>query len=252
MKPVLLIQPRFGGDIFFCMKIAAVCAAQGHRVIFPVEDQFAWIPENLNIPAGVEMPRLSETFDYKGLYEGVRAQAEMASAQGDWRFHFQPLENEHCIFLALDSSWRKSPRDTMILKYLIAGIDYADWADFVSLRRNPEREAALLEHLGIGEGRDFILINENCRTRQIHVPDRGDTVRMGVVPGFTMFDWSAVAERAREIITVDTAFVLMLEVLKVGCPLQMISRYEPPDFQPIAPLLRLDWHLALTVEDLRP
>jgi hypothetical protein len=251
MKPLLLIQPRFGGDVFFCMKIAAVCAARGQRVIFPVEDQFAWIPQSLNIPAGVEMPLMSEDFDHKDLYLGVRYQAEMSSSQKDWRFHNSPLENESCMFLALDSSWKKSPQDTMILKYLIAGIEYADWADYVSLKRDPEREQKLLDHLGITEDREFTLINENCRTRTINVPCEGDAIRMGVVPGFTLFDWAAVAERAKEIITVDTAFVLLLEVLKLKQPLQMISRYEPPTFQPIQPLLRLDWHLALTVDDLR-
>ena len=61
----LIIQPGFAGDILFCIKIAAVWAARGHRVTFPVEERFADIAAALELPPGVEMPITNEEFPFR-------------------------------------------------------------------------------------------------------------------------------------------------------------------------------------------
>ena len=117
----------------------------------------------------------------------------------------------------------------MAVKYRLAGVDPTDWADYVRLKRDREREQRLLIELGIDDGRDFVLVNGDSRTTR-NISIDGDSVRMRPVPGFTLIDWAAVAERAREIVTIDTSLVLLVEVLKLAKPLQVASRYDPPEF----------------------
>ena len=251
-KPVLMIQPGFAGDILFCAKIAIEWAARGHRVIFPIEPRFADIAAAVEFPPGIETPLTNAPFALSEAFAKLLQITEQAAAAGDFSFHNGPLELQDLIVLPLASSWRLGTRGSMAAKYSVAGVEMDDWADHVRLRRDPERERRLLAELGIHDGRDFVLVNETGSTRTIPVKLAADVVRMRKVDGFSLIDWAAVAERAREIITIDTSLVLLVEVLKLKTPLQMISRHDPPNFVDVTPIIRLDWHLAATVADLRP
>jgi hypothetical protein len=248
-KPVVVIQPGFAGDILFCIKIAAVWAGRGHRVIFPVEDRFSDISEAIEPPPGVEMPLTSQAFEFRDAYTAVMHASEAAAARGDFSFHQGPLELQDVIFLPLASSWRTAPLDTMAVKYRLAGVDSADWPDYVRLKRDRVREQRLLHELGINENDNFVLVNEAGRTRSLRIPVLGAAIYMCPIPGFTLVDWAAVAERAREIITIDTSLVLLVEILGLQKPLQMVSRYPTAEFH-VAPILRLPWRYAGTVDEL--
>jgi hypothetical protein len=73
---------------------------------------------------------------------------------------------------------------------------------------------------------------------------------MSTMDGFSPFDWSSVIERASDIITIDTAVVLLIEVLKPRACLQVYSRYVPGNLRPLDDVLHLNWHFANSVEEL--
>src|SRR5215475_2537095 len=112
-KPVLIIQPGFAGDILFCIKIAAVWAARGHRVIFPVEPRFSDISAALELPPGVEMPLASEAFAFRDAYLWFLRATDEAAAAGNFNFHQGPIELQDLIVLPLASSWWTAIHDTM-------------------------------------------------------------------------------------------------------------------------------------------
>jgi hypothetical protein len=106
----------------------------------------------------------------------------------------------------------------------------------------------LLERLGIKEGDRFVLVNEQGSMRTIRIDVQAErVVRMAVTAGFTLFDWAAVVERASAILTIDTALVLLVEVLRPAVPLTVYSRYDPSEFGHIKPILRQPWRFALPI-----
>ena len=240
MKPVIVHQPGFLGDILFVQKIAAWYAARGHRAILPIAGQFAWTREALELPEGVSMPLLTEDFAHK---DEAWQFAEAAVNS--------PIETRNLIFLPLLHSWKFDPPRTMDIKYELAEVPMADWADFVRLRRDREREDRLFyEVLKLDDGVEFTLVNEDHSKGSIPLVAPAPSIKMRRIDGFSLFDWSKVLERASRIVTVDTSLVLLTEVLKVQAKLHLVSRYDPPDFTPVRNMLRLDWRLALTPADL--
>lgn len=240
MKPVILHQPGFAGDILFVQKIAAHYAGLGHPVIFPLAEQFAWMREALILPPGVSMPLLTEPFEHK---------------DEAWQFAeaavYGPIETRNLIFLPLLNCWKFDPPRTMDLKYEVAGLPMADWADHVQIRRDHGREDRLFyEVLKLSDGQEFTLVNEDHSKGSIPLVAPAPSIKMRRVDGFSLFDWSKVVERASRIVTVDTSLVLLVEVLRAQAKLHMVSRYDPPDFRPVQNMLRLRWQLALTPVDL--
>ena len=254
MKPLLIIQPYFVGDLYYCIKLAQVWAERGHRVIFPIQSRFKWVRDSLVLPHGVEMPLIeTEPFDFNREYITIFNEANHLAVRGDHRLHQGVTETSDFLFLALESSWRLNMRETMLTKYLMGGVDHSDWADYVHLRRDISREQALLKHLDITPTRQFIMINEHCSQGHFPIPRLAeDEIKMSIVPGYSLIDWLIVAEAANAIVTIDTSLVLLVEVLKLNKPLQVLNRYPVPDFRPIEPIIRLPWHKAYTTKDLIP
>ena len=251
MKPLLIIQPYFVGDLYYCIKLAQVWAEKGHRVIFPIQARFAWVRDSIILPPSVEMPLENEPFDFKQEYISLFYEANRLSIIGDHRWHQNVCETPMFLFLALESSWRLDMRETMLTKYKMAGVDHTDWADYVHLRRDAAREEALLTHLNITPERDFIMVNEHCSQGYFPMPKLAhDEIRMSIIPGYTLIDWLAVAEAAKAVVTIDTSLVLLVEVIKLDKSLQVLNRYPVPDFRPIEPIIRLHWHKAFTTKDL--
>ena len=138
----------------------------------------------------------------------------------------------------------------MTSKYQFVGIDGTDWADHVAIKRDIEDEKDLSDWLFAGRRIDpYTLINEHCSSGKANIPLNG--LHMQTVEPFTLFDWMGVIENASQIVTVDTALVLLCEVLKIQKPLHIVSRYTPPTFEPVKDILRLPWNYALTVGDLK-
>jgi hypothetical protein len=141
----------------------------------------------------------------------------------------------------------------MDLKYQVAGLAMDDWADYVELRRDRDKEETLFRLLGLDDGEPYALINETCSKKTIPFPHKAPEkeVRLRYVEGYSLIDWSTVIERAARIASVDTSLVLLVEVLKIrGVPLHVVSRYEPPSFRELQNVLKLDWRFYFLAEHL--
>jgi hypothetical protein len=243
MKPVIIFQPGMVGDLFFIQKIAKTYAANDRRVIMPVLDKHKWVYDTLVMPANIEIPILdTQNFDFR---DDVLFLIDKI-APG-------PIDAPNYTFLSLFFSWRYAPEQTMDLKYQIAGVPMEDWADYVELRRDLEKEERLFRELGLDDGVPYALINETCSSKTLPFPHRAPEkeVRLRFVEGYSLVDWSTVIERAARIASVDTSLVLLVEVLKIkGVPLHVVSRYEPPSFRELQNVLKLDWLFYFRPEHL--
>lgn len=242
MKPVIIFQPGMAGDLIFIQKIAKTYAAQGRRVIMPVLEKHKWVYDAMVMPANVETPLLEDDFDFK----------DEALFLGD-KLALCPIEGPNYTYLSLFFSWRYAPEQTMDLKYQVAGVEMADWADYVELRRDLAKEEALFKLLGLDDGAPYALINETCSSRTIPFPHRAPEkeVRLQMIEGYSLIDWSTVIERAARIATVDTSIVLLIEALKItGKPLHIVSRYQPPSFRELQNVLKLEWLFYFLPEHL--
>lgn len=241
MKPVIIFQPGMAGDLLFIQKIVKTYAADGRRVILPVLKKHAWVYDALVLPENIETPVLEEEFDYK----------EETLFLGD-KIAMSPIEGPNYTYLSLFFSWRYAPEQTMDLKYRVAGLPMDDWADYVELRRDREKEERLFRLLGLDDGEPYALLNEhgsNSQIQFVHSPPEKE-VRLRLIEGYSLFDWSMVIERAARIATIDTSLVLLIEILKIrDKPLSVVSRYEPPSFR-IQNILKLDWLFYFRAEHL--
>lgn len=242
MKPVIIFQPGMLGDLLFVQKIVKAYAADGRRVILPVLQKHAWVYDALVMPPNVETPVMETEFEFR---DDILFMADKI-APG-------PIDCPAYTFLSLFFSWRYAPERTMELKYQIAGMPMDDWADHVELRRDLAKEEALFKQLGLDDGAPYALINEHGSQRQISFPHKAPEkeVRLQIIDGYTLVDWSTVIERAARIATIDTSLALLVEILKVkDRPLHIVSRYEPPSFT-VQDVLKLEWLFYFRAEHLR-
>jgi len=241
-KPIIIWQPGLIGDICFLQKMVEQIALMGHRVIFPLDSQYSWIRDLLIRHPNIEMPLITEDFDFR---------SEIITLNLPSKLSFQPIETNDFIFFSFYESWRFNPQRTMYMKYEMANMSYDNWQDYVHIKRNTEKENDLFYNvLNLNDTSDFTLLNETYSRGYMALTAPPPVVKMSVIPGYTLFDWSKVIEKATRIVTVDTSLVLLAEILKTSAKLHVVSRYNPPDFSPIDALLKLKWQYALTPKEL--
>ncbi len=265
-RPTCIISQACGiGDILFVQKIAHHFADMGYEVILPILDIYAWMRYYIEPHPHVEYPLLQTnrpelrgTFKFAKEFLELGAKCDDLSSEESRIFQHPILYGEvgspdSFVFLALGPSyhWRAGDR-MMPAKYNLVGLAFSDWQDYVHLKRRPSVERELYyDVLGLKDDSCFTLVNENSSSKSLPLPVPGTVVRMREIEGFTLLDWRIVAERAAQIVTIDTSLVLIAEILKLQKPLYMISRYEPPSFDAVEDILKLKWNLVLTPETLQ-
>jgi hypothetical protein len=124
--------------------------------------------------------------------------------------------------------WQDSPLTRcMALKFEYFGLDWRDWKTGAMWKRDYEKESALLAHLNITDGDEFALINVNfgCWSKAglksgsskayVGVSTSLRQVTLDFIPGFSLFDWAGVIERASYIASVSTSLLYLLELLEL-------------------------------------
>lgn len=184
MANILINQQAGLGDIIFCQKIAKKIVEQGNQVYWPV------------------LPQLSYVNDYLG-YAGIA--------------YSEP--NESLPVIDLCNADRIYGGCVIRAKYSLAGYDYADWSDWVTIKRNHSRENELFELLGCGEKYAFVNRNygtvPNMAVKNFSFDTKLKVIESRVIDGFNPFDWCKVYENASEIYTVDTSIMVIMEKLKL-------------------------------------
>ena len=208
---ILINQPAGLGDILFCQKIAKSLVNEGHSVYWPVDQELSYISDYLDSP-GV-------------IYDSPKASIDKV--------------------IDLANADRTIMGSVLKAKYSLVGIDYADWSDFLSIKRNFSKEKSLVNLLDLNE--KFTLISSFYGTPPNHISKdlpagKYDSVSIRLIDGFTPFDWSSIFEMASEIIMVDTSFNYIMETLNIKAEsLKLFSRFQTPNFTHIDGIFNLPW-----------
>lgn len=205
-----MIQPFGAGDIIFTQTIAHRFIEAGYHILWPVMPQFV---------DGLQRayPQIEFT-DYT------------KSTGVDFNAKVQKVINGMLhVPLRWSMEIMKVPyTGVMRAKYDMYGYDWQDWKQCAMWHRDHDKEAALFAHLGLKEGEEYILTNKHYRSDSsgvISLPKFDcRVVEMKSIPGFSLFDWQTVIHGAKEIHTVSTALLYLLEMLDLKQPIHLYKR----------------------------
>lgn len=217
-KVCLIMQPAGLGDIFFCQKIANHYTMQGHRVVWPIKEQFLYIKDYLESDV--------EFITYLGQEEC----------------------RDYDVVLSLQQASSLIGGTILESKYTLAEVSQEDWDKYFNFKRNPAREDKLFyKLLGLKDDEEFVLVNKNVASppdivrKDFEVDSPYKQVEMEIFPDSHIFDWCKVLERAKGVYTVDTVIQYLIEKLDTTDNLHVWSRYNPPDFSHIRNLFKKKW-----------
>ena len=205
---VLIDQQAGFGDIFFCQKIATKLIEQGHTVYWRVIEEYQYIEEYIQ--------------------NGVI-----------WRVDNDKISSIRPLVLDHSTRYFNYPRgeigfNVMQAKYRYANDQFGiggfeDWQDYLKIKRNYEREAALEKRIKLNKlPKEFCVIcNYFATDYQIldrHIFSGLPTVEIQKYKGVHLFDWCGVFEKAMEIRIPDSSFPYLVEILDTTNLLYMYSR----------------------------
>jgi len=194
---VALIQQFFGiGDVIFSIQIGYNLIKEGYKVIWPVKGDYV---EGLN----KAYPQIT-FIDYKKVNVNYDNKIDKV------------IDGIRMIPLRWTYETQKVPfKDCMRSKYDAMGYDWETWKD-AQFVRNAEKETALFKELGLHEGQEYTLVNEifcTDLTGKRVINAEGHIVKLQPRPGYSLFDWAMVIEKAKTIHTVSTSIIYLLEML---------------------------------------
>lgn len=121
-----------------------------------------------------------------------------------------------------DQIMRVQYRHVMRAKYDMYKQDFRKWKDRAMWNRDKVKEEKLFELLKLPE--DYILKNVTFlsnQSKKIEIGINGIEIRE--IEGFSLFDWAKVFENAKEIHTVSTSILFILDMLNT-CPVYVYKR----------------------------
>jgi len=207
------------GDIIFCQTLANDWIAEGHEVVWGVQPE--WVSDLQRAYPKVQF------VDKASLPISYESQSEHDSHG----YRVIPLRWSVEIM-------KTSYIDCMKTKYSMFNQHYMRWKEGAMWQRSVERERALFDKLGLNIGESYVVVNETYQSdykghKTIQHNAGCRTVKMRTIPGFSIFDWALVLERAKEIHTVSTSLFYILEMLDLRQPIHLYPRNTDPRFDHI-------------------
>jgi hypothetical protein len=219
IKTILIKQPAGLGDIFFCQKIAyALYDKYKCNIIWPVIPEFIWIKEYIQVPF-IQFVDIESNFLFKEAFDNINDVSYIFSLQD-------------CLIIPLQRADWTIPGSVMEAKYKLIGLEFDDWVNYFTIKRNLERENNLYFNiLGLKEDEEYVFVNKNFasppntkKITNINYPDNKKIIEMQFIPGDNIFDWLKVIENASEIYTVETSICYFIE--KLNCKSKQINLYS--------------------------
>lgn len=218
----IVVNQYFGvGDCIFSMTLVKRIA-NGNKIIWPVLPHFVdglqraypsitWIDVN---GCGFDLNRMEQ-------YEVVH-----------------PVYGE-CVVLPIRFAGDilKLPyREVMAARYKLYGIDWQEWRMKAMWQRDSKKEKALRKIVGKGD----IVVNRFFRSDSsgcAQIDAKG--IEMSSIYGFSIFDWCGIWEEAKEIHTVSTSIIYLLELLPITAEIHLyLRRPDEADFKNIDYILQ--------------
>jgi hypothetical protein len=224
MRENIVINQPFGiGDILF---ISPIVKKLDYDVIWPVNDQYIWIKDYLNL-SNTKFIKMSEY-----LSEPIYSLVD--------KVDFLNAEN---ILKSMDHKF-----DCMSAKYHYASEDISQWKT-LSWDRNIDKESELYDKLNLKDGETYTLVNCNFASPElkykidINPSDSEKIIHMDYIDGYTLLDWGKVIENAKSFHTVSTATFYMVEFLNCKeTELHLYPRYGiDANLNPIRPIISERW-----------
>ena len=235
MKTCFIEQTCGLGDILLSIKIANHFADLGHRVVWPIEHVYQYLPEYIDAP-NIEFVDIGESFPERETYLNLVSQkiGEVAETED---YVYVPLKNSFFSVAAKKIMAETGYHDlaNMHGKFAMCSLDSKDWQDAFTLKRNREREERLFKKLKLENG-PYHLVNKSFGTpprwnetlaKEIPTPYGTQRVMMHMDPEFTAFDWFKVLEKADRIDTVSTSTFYLFEKIDLECIPTIYSRNTP-------------------------
>lgn len=199
-RACLISQGAGLGDIFFTQKVGAHYRSLGYEIVWPVIDSLLWIRDYI---PDVTWER----------HQDWQGRDPFGTAQF--------IKSKDFVYIGMDNAQSITDNLIMSSKYEICGLDWYDWDDYFVFNRFPDKEARLMEQLGLTTESEFILRNDmyasppGIMKHNFKIKNRRQlpVVDMALVDGFTLLDWCSVIECASEIHTVDTSLNYLMEKL---------------------------------------
>jgi hypothetical protein len=191
------------GDILFCEPIARRFCDEGKNEIFwPINDEFMWLKDYIKYINFV--PKSQHSINYESLHLGNLNSEE----------YFVPLRFANPIVRKLNPHDYSDQYHTMLDKYRMLELPEDMWRTF-KWERNIEKENVLYNLLV--KDKNYVLINSKWSNGNVIINTEStyQNINMGLLDGFTLFDWAKIIENASEIHTVATSNLFLLETLNL-------------------------------------
>lgn len=214
----LIYQPAGIGDILYTYQIGHYYAAKGYDVIWPVIDQYYWLPEYISSPA-ITFVSSSDEFPFRALSHKGYSEI-VVSAKGDI---YIPLSRS-----TLNGQGRAFP--LMLSKYAMLGLERASrrWHHFISINRNKDREARVIAYYEIDIVSEYIFCNTMIGSPDGHLQELTEMKRTiesisnhsnyrvlenTFIPRTTIFDFLPILMNAKEVHLPNSALAWLTEWL---------------------------------------
>lgn len=188
------------GDVLFIEPIYRYYFNKGFEVIAPVNTDILWIQEYIPYVQFVDKEKYH--YSYEKPLQGIINDT----------LHI-PLRFAHPLLRGYDLHYGDDRKNWMPDKYTFLGLEPVLWRT-LQFNRNYEREKQLIELLQLPE--EYIFVNNHFggSFEKVNISVRGDAVFMRKIEGFSMIDWGLVIEGAKEIHTVETSLIYLVESLQ--------------------------------------
>lgn len=211
-KVAIILQPFGCGDVIFAMGVAENFREQGYKTLWPVKP---WFVEGLNraypnvtfVPDDIFEPNLFLLKDVNSFLGSMK---------------IVPIRWSDAILGQPSKLWMRT-------KYDLYNLDYTKWKTHAYYKRYPEKEYAIMDDFNLQPGEKFNLIATTFRSNfggvvPINVNNGYRNIEMTVMPGYSLFDWSFLIERATTIHAVNSAIFYLIELL--SCQAEEIHLYS--------------------------
>jgi len=231
-KICLIRQPAGLGDILFCQKIAdKIKNKYNIKVLWPVIDGYSFLKNELKTT--IEFCSVNSNFSHKNLFSSKNI-----------------IDNNEVLYIPLQDADQYYPGLCMMdAKYKFLGLKIDNWQEYLFINRNKEKEDKLKQLYNISSGDEYVVLNRNygclpnfntCRYLK-NFSSKYKTIEITPRENFSLFNWSAILEGAKEIHTVDTSIMYLMEKLNLTGKLYCYSRYYPANFSDVTHLFKTKW-----------
>jgi len=233
----IIRQPCGIGDILLCLRIAEQLHKKyGCNITWPILESIQWMSEYLDCPYITWTVWDDDCAKMLKNYGGGRHPfitddghliVPIDSAQNAWDGAPHPISDGHTEYKGTIGE----------AKYQLVNLPHENWQDSIKIKRNTDKEKSLYyDVLGLKDDFDYTFVTrlygtpippctEHPQGRPAALSNFMDIntfeppiVELKLVPGYNIFDWLMVVEKAKRIELVSTCWVYIIESLDIDLP----------------------------------